>query len=144
MLPSNGVAAMLKRLVGGTENCLTIGPPLARRKEIVTVAASVPAFGFATIPWPASFVDTDAGGEVILYTEPLFGNPGSIMDFVCWGTNPHFSRQGQAFATDKWSSPTACAPALTGGAIHRLASTDGVDPADYDTASPPSPMNCTP
>lgn len=103
---------------------------------------TVPARGFATIAWPAGFTDTDAGGEVILYTEPLFGNPGSIMDFVCWGTNPHSSRKLEAESGNKWMGP--CAAAITGMAIHRLPMTDGLDAGDYDVTSPPSRANCAP
>jgi hypothetical protein len=112
---------------------------------------TVPAWGFATVPWPsptsgcyASFADTDAGGEIILYLDSTFSADDHIMDFVCWGVNPHFSRQSQAYATGKWTSPALCAPALSNGAIHHLANTDGIDASDYDTTSPPTPMNCAP
>jgi hypothetical protein len=107
---------------------------------------TVPARGYALVPWPASFADLDAGGELQLYDSAAFGNSASIVDFVCWGTNPHGTRMAQAFTAGKWSSNLAssCAPALTGGAIHRRIGTDGVDAADYDTSSAPSPVACTP
>ena len=43
----------------------------------------VPALGYATIPWPGSFTDTDAGGEVIMYKNNDFNNSANITDFVC-------------------------------------------------------------
>lgn len=109
-----------------------------------TLGASVtiPAGGFATLSWPGAFSDTDAGGEVILYLDGSFGTDSSIMDFVCWGTNPHGSRKAQAEATGKWSG--ACAGALTNGAIHREASTTGTAAADYDVTLAPQPQTCTP
>jgi hypothetical protein len=107
---------------------------------------TVPAGGYATVPWPSGFTDADAGGEVILYLDANFTDPLKIMDFVCWGTNPHGTRITEATIGGKWNStmPSSCAPVLAAGAIHRNVMTDGVNAADYDTTSPPSPMNCTP
>lgn len=113
---------------------------------------TVPAGGYATVPWPAGFTDVDAGGEVILYDSASFSTSSDIVDFVCWGSNPHGSRAAQAITAGKWSgtvdvmgTPTyTCPPALTGGSIHRLPATDGIDPADYNTTLPSNPMNCTP
>jgi hypothetical protein len=103
---------------------------------------TVPAGGYATVPWPGAFTDVDAGGEVILYKDGNFGSGASIMDFVCWGTNPHGSRKPLAESVGKWSD--ACALAITGGSIHRLPNTDGTTAASYDVSSAPSPMNCVP
>jgi hypothetical protein len=100
----------------------------------------VPPGGLATIPWPSSFNDTDSGGEVILYKDGNFNTDESIIDFVCWGSNPHGTRKSQAEAVGKWSG--GCAPAITGGAIHRVDSSDGTAAASYDVASAPSPDNC--
>ena len=113
---------------------------------LATVGAgvTVPAGGYATVPWPTGFTDVDTGGEVMLYADSDFDNNASIMDFVCWGTNPHLSRKGQAEMAGKWAASGACAGALTMGAIHQLPGTDGVDAADYSTALPPSPVTCTP
>jgi hypothetical protein len=106
---------------------------------------TVPAGGYLTIPWPAGFADTLAGGEVILYSNAAFGSASSVMDFVCWGTNPHGTRQSLAFSAGRWSAATGgCAPAITGGALHRRPGTAGTSAADYDTTSPPSPVSCTP
>ena len=109
--------------------------------------ATIPAFSYVTIPWPAAFADTAAGGEVQLYASASFGDAAQIVDFVCWGVNPHGSRIAQAFAAGKWSSSsssTSCAPALGGGAIHRRPATDGFDAADYDVTSRPSGATCAP
>jgi hypothetical protein len=110
---------------------------------------TVQAGGYATVPWPSAtsgcfvgFTDVDAGGEILLYLDSQFSADDHIMDFVCWGTNPHFSRKSQAEATGKWTGP--CAAALTGGAIHRAIGTDGIDASDYDTAAPPTPKDCAP
>ena len=106
------------------------------------VSVLVPAGSYLTVPWPVSFDDTTAGGEVQLFKSSAFNTSTEILDFVCWGVNPHFSRKGQAEAVGKWSGP--CAPALTNGAIHRIIGTKGTIASEYDVTSPPSPMNCTP
>jgi hypothetical protein len=113
---------------------------------LATVGAgvTVPAGGYATVTWPSNFVDTDTDGEVILYADSQFAVDASIMDFVCWGANPRGSRKSQAEAVGKWTTAGACAGALTMGALHRLAATDGIDAADYSTSAAPSPANCTP
>lgn len=106
-------------------------------------AVVVPAGGYITVAWPAGFNDTDAGGEVQLFDSASFGTDTDIIDFVCWGTNPHGSRKTQANTTGKWVG-SACAPALVNGAIHRLTNTTGTGPSSYDVTAQPSPMNCTP
>ncbi len=100
--------------------------------------------GFATVGWPAAFMDVDAGGEVILYLDSAtgFGDGAKIMDFVCWGTNPHGSRQALAESSGKWTAAGACPGVLGAGAIHRLTATTGRADADYDVASAPSPTTC--
>jgi len=106
------------------------------------VSVLVPAGSYLTVPWPAGFDDTAAGGEIQLFKSSSFNTSTEILDFVCWGVNPHSSRKGQAEAVGKWSGP--CPPVLTNGAIHRIIGTKGTLAADYDVTSPPSPMNCTP
>jgi hypothetical protein len=108
----------------------------------------IPARGFAQLPFPAAYAtgpaaDTDAGGEIILYARGPFISP-NIIDFVCWGVNPHGTRKTEAEAVDKWIASTPCAPAITGGAIHRVTGTAGNLAAHYDTTSAPSPMTCRP
>jgi hypothetical protein len=100
----------------------------------------IPANGYARLPWPAGFIDGDSGGEILLYGGRDFDDSQLIVDFVCWGTNPHASRKDQAEEVGKWSGD--CAPALSRGAIHRRAFTAGTSAADYDPASPPSPQSC--
>lgn len=105
-------------------------------------AVVVPAGGYATIPWPMVFTDTDAGGEIQLFKSGSFGTSTDILDFVCWGTNPHPTRVAQANAVGKWAGP--CPAVLATGAIHRKVGTKGTSAADYDVASAPSPSNCVP
>ncbi len=104
---------------------------------------TVPAGGYAIVPWPSSFgATTAAAGEVMLYANGSFGDNTAILDYVCWGASPG-GRLAQAMAISKWSG--ACAPALTGGAIHRIAMRAGDLATHYDTTSPPSPANmCVP
>jgi hypothetical protein len=106
------------------------------------VSVLVPAGSYKTVPWPASFDDTAAGGEIQLFRSSAFNTSIEILDFVCWGVNPHSSRKGQAEAVGKWSGP--CPGVLTNGAIHRKIGTKGTTAADYDVSAAPSPMNCTP
>ncbi len=103
---------------------------------------TVPAGGFATVPWPAAFIDVDAGGEVILYSSAAFGDSTAILDFMCWGDNPHQSRKSQAESNGKWTG--ACAAALANGAMHRITNTNGITAASYDTAGAADPTNCSP
>ena len=107
-------------------------------------AVTVPSQGFAVIPWPSGFADTAAGGEIILYRDAFFDSGTSILDFTCWGTNPHGSRKGLAETVGKWVQGVSCSPALTNGALHRKVSVAGNQPQSYDTAGAPTPMTCTP
>lgn len=97
---------------------------------------------YTTVPWPSGFTDTVSRGEVILYRDSSFGTPASIMDFVCWGTGGRSSRQSTAETAGRWSG--ACAPAITGGAIHRITGTDGDGAASYDVTSTPTGAACAP
>ena len=110
--------------------------------QYAQVAGTVPAGGYATVPWPANFTRaTNTSGEMIVYDNFDFTLDEHIMDYVIWG-NPTFNRKGQAIAIGKWVG--ANATALTGGAIHRKIGVTGTTAADYDNTSAPSPMNCTP
>jgi len=102
----------------------------------------IPSHGYATVPWPDTFNDLPSGGEVILYRSGNFSNSNDIVDFVCWGTNPHGSRKDQAQSVGKWSG--TCAGALTAGSIHRIPGTSGTTAASYNTTSPASPLTCAP
>jgi hypothetical protein len=113
-------------------------------QALSTLAPSVvvPAGGFATVPWPGTFTDVDAGGEILLYSVANFGVDTNILDFTCWGVNPHMSRKTQAENINKWSG--ACPAALGNGALHRNVSTQGNAAADYDVTGAPTGANCTP
>jgi hypothetical protein len=113
-------------------------------EQLSTLAPSVtvPAHGYAVIPWPASFTGPgDAGGEVILYSSSSFGTSTHILDFVCWGTYTN-SRKGQAESVGKWAG--ACDSALANGSIHRNIATTGTTASHYNTALAKSPMTCAP
>jgi len=110
----------------------------------VGAGITVAAHGYAQLGWPAAFTDTDAGGEVILFADDQFTTATSIMDFVCWGTNPHDSSKALAETAGKWGASGACAGALTMSAIHRLVATAGTAASDYSTVLPASPMTCAP
>lgn len=106
----------------------------------VTIHAS----GRHDIPWPAALTDAnDAGGEVVLYlnTPPT---AAEMMSFVCWGAAPTTTFKADAEGNGKWTAAGACPAAITGGAIHRLPATDGLDAADFDIAAAPSPETCAP
>ncbi len=96
---------------------------------------------YISVPWPVGFSDTAARGQMILYRNNSYATPASVMDFVCWGTGTG-GRLSTAEAASRWSG--GCAPALTGGAIHRLTATDGASAASYDTTSPRSGATCAP
>lgn len=105
-------------------------------------AVVIPAGGYATFPWPVVFDDSDAGGEIQLYRTNNFAASTDILDFVCWGVNPHGTRISQAVAVGKWTG--GCAPALVNGAIHRKVGTQGKSAADYDVTAAPTPSDCVP
>jgi hypothetical protein len=117
--------------------------PFAYAKlSVIAAAVTVPAGGYATVPWPAGFTDVNAGGEVMLYASAAFSTNSEILDFMCWGINPHGTRKSQAEAIGKWTG--GCNAALSNAAIHRNLSTVGTTSADYDSVQGQTPMNCTP
>jgi hypothetical protein len=115
--------------------------------EVVTVASvgagvTVHAGGRAELGWPGGFTADDLGGEVLLYLDADTATDANIMGFVCWGATPTDSRKANAEAGGKWTADGLCPLALVGGAIHRLPGTDGLDAADFDVTSGPSPETC--
>ena len=111
-------------------------------------SVTVPAGGFATVDWPVTsrgqtFPDDSDGGEILLYSNASFSTDTAILDFVCWGTSTHGSRQDQAVAVSKWGRGN-CAPALREGSIHRLPETTGDGAASYNVTRAGSPSNFTP
>jgi hypothetical protein len=109
--------------------------------NLTTVA---PAKGFYVLSWPMGFTDTTLGGEILLFADNMFANNNKIMDFVCWGNNPHDSRLSQALAVGKWDMNSSCvnAAVMAKGALHRKVGTTGITEANYDFASDPSGMSC--
>jgi hypothetical protein len=104
------------------------------------LSITVNAGSYKTVPWPAGFGDTDAGGEIMLYKSGSFATSTDIVDYVCWGASNGF-RYGQAVTVGKWVG--ACAPALTNGSIHRITNTSGTGAASYDVTLASNPRNCT-
>jgi hypothetical protein len=102
-------------------------------------ATSIGPYSYKTYPWPGTFSDDDAQGEIMLYDSAAFGNSNDIIDYVPWGASNLF-RFGQADAVNKWSG--GAAPVLVNGAIHRITNTTGTTAADYDVTVAPSPQNC--
>jgi hypothetical protein len=111
--------------------------------DLVAGATVVPADGYVRLPWPGIFTDLDSGGEVLLYKDGLnFADGTRIIDFVCWGVNPHSSRKTLAESVGKWSG--ACSAALASAALHRRPQTTGTTSASYDTGTGPTPVTCGP
>lgn len=108
------------------------------------MAGTVPAGGYATVLWPASFLTaTDANGEMMLYDSGLFNVSTDILDYTIWGNpNPIGTRKNQALAVGKWIGANAAA--ISGGAIHRRIGVKGNQASEYDPTAPPSPENCSP
>lgn len=107
------------------------------------VAGTVPAGGYATVPWPANFTSAvDANGEMMLYRSANFGASTDILGYVIWGNPIAPTRKSQALAVGKWIG--ANAPSITNGAIHRRVGVQGNKPAEFDAAAAISPLNCTP
>ena len=112
--------------------------------RVVAVPAIVPAGGYTRLDWPALLTNlTESNGEMILYKDGLFSSNFSVLDFVCWGSPLPSRRLTQGAGSGKWSG--LCAPSIPlGGAIHRMAGTDGTSAASYDVTAPPSPTTCVP
>ena len=106
-------------------------------------SATVPAGGTHTFTWEMmGWADTDEGGEVAIYTNAMFGNPASIVDFVCWGTGhaAALSRKDEAEAGGHWSGD--CAGAITGDSLARVPGTDGTTAASYDPTGEAAALTC--
>ena len=112
----------------------------------VAVPVIVPAGGYTRLDWPVfplMISMTENDGEMILYKDSLFISDTSVLDFVCWGSPSPSRRLTQGADSGKWSG--SCASSIPpGGAIHRIAATDGTSAASYDVTAPPSPMTCVP
>jgi hypothetical protein len=111
-------------------------PPL----ETIDASATIPAGGRHTFDWPSAFADTDAGGEIGLYSDFMFLNPASLIDFVCWGTGHSPSRKPVAETDGDWAGD--CAGAITGESLRRIADTDGKGASSYDPTGAAAPLGC--
>ncbi len=109
------------------------------------MAGTVPAGGYATVPWPASFsTAVDASGEMMLYDSQFFGISTDILDYIIWGNpNPRSTPRNQAVAVGKGVG-AANALSISGGAIHRRIGVKGNQASEYDAAAAPTPENCSP
>ena len=125
----------------GAVNFNTTGWWLCSPFSYAALSVTVNAGSYKTVPWPAGFFDTDAGGEIMLYKSGNFGVSTDIVDYVPWGASNAF-RLGQAQAVGKWVGGTF-PPALTNGSIHRITNTTGTGPSSYDVTLPSNPRNCT-
>lgn len=102
-------------------------------------AVTVPAGGFATIPFPIDG-QTEAGGELVLYSDDNYTVPGSVLDYLCWGTGGT-TRKATAETANKWSG--GCVDAIpSGGAIHRNQDEEGDVAGDYTANGTQTPMSC--
>ncbi len=100
---------------------------------------TVPAGGFATIPFPIGG-QTEAAGELVLYSDDSYTTPGSVLDYLCWGTGGTM-RKATAETANKWSG--GCVDAIpTGGAIHRNQDEEGDVAGDYTANGTQTPMSC--
>lgn len=126
-------------------NVDTAGYVLCQRPQYPTLASlqggvTIPAGGRHAFPWPLTFADTDAGGEIALYTSTAFVDPTALVDFVCWGTGHIPSRRDVAMSGGDWSG--SCAPVITGPALRRIAGTTGTGAASYDPSGTTAPLSC--
>jgi hypothetical protein len=116
------------------------GYQLCSMPVYVPITGTVPARGSLSVPWPGSFTDTNAGGEVALYNSGSFGSAAAQIDFVCWGTGHSPSRKSVAEADGDWTGP--CVGAVTGASLTRLPDTDGSGASSYSASDDLSPVTC--
>ena len=104
--------------------------------------ATIPAGGSHTFELPAFFDDTDADGELAIYSNGGFTNPDSIVDFVCWGParTEALGRKDEAEAGGHWSGD--CVGAITGGSLRRIPDTDGTSASSYDPTGAALALGC--
>ena len=130
----------------GSENYWLFARPISADLRLLAAGVTVPPSGFATIPFPSSFLDSPLGGEIVLYRDievaQEFYNGTFIVDFVCWGISPHLSVKAVAESVGRWDGP--CASSLGNGSLHRLPSTPGASSSSYDPNAFASPQNCSP
>ncbi|MCA9605517.1 MAG: hypothetical protein KC619_07970 [Myxococcales bacterium] len=121
------------------------GYTLCQRPSYPTLATieagvMIPAGGRHTFAWPGTFADTDAGGEIALYSSPSFIDAAALIDFVCWGTGHTPSRLTTAEEDGDWAG--ACAGAITGDSLRRIPESDGHGAASYDPTGAAAALTC--
>lgn len=111
----------------------------------LTPRVTIPPLSYAVLDG-AQFTQPGSGGELAIYVNGAFSTPGSVLDFVCWGTghpSAGANRKDEAETANKWSGN--CAPAIPdGGALVRNVGAAGTSAADYSTTMTPSNITCTP
>lgn len=116
------------------------GYQLCQQPQYSPITGSVPAGGTLVVDWPASFADTNAGGEVAVYTSRSFTSATALVAFVCWGTGHPETRRNIAEMDGDWSG--ACAGAITGGSLTRIPDTDGRGASSYDPTGASAALTC--
>lgn len=105
----------------------------------------VPARGYATVPWDAALKAERGNGELALYIgvtgDADFDVAEKLVGYVCWGDGDHLQRALAGMA-GKWDG--ACAAALTGTAIRRLAEVSGAAAAGFLVDAAADPTACSP
>jgi hypothetical protein len=109
-------------------------------KALSTNSVTVPAKGYATIPYPFAGA-SGAGGELVLYKDANYTAAASVLDYLCWGTGGT-SRKTVAETAGKWSG--ACAAAIPSGAsLERTVGSAGTSAGDYAVQATPTPETCS-
>jgi len=104
--------------------------------DVGSDAVTVPAKGYATIPFPISATN----GELVLYKDLNYGSASSVLDYVCWGSGS--MRKGTAEAAGKWTG-VCHAGIQAGGSLTRDLASAGTSAGDYTDTATPTPETCT-
>ena len=127
------------------------GLVLCQRPQYQTLSGtgvSVPAGGYAWLDdlGMVDFAETGAG-ELAIYTNTMYTNRDSMLDFVCWDGMRGPTQTRLDTAEDEngdgevlWSG--ACAGAPASDVVRRLAGNDGDGAASYDVAGGVEPHAC--
>jgi hypothetical protein len=118
--------------------------PAISGKTEVAPGASV------ALSWPEGLegmnygLATSAGGEMLMSVgADQFPTENTTEGYVCWGNHVGGRKDDVTVGVDLLYTGD-CAPALTGGAIARKPSTNGMDATSYDTTVAPSLADCPP
>ncbi len=125
--------------VAASDVILCMRPAYPTAAMLSPTADPIPAGGTSTLSWPSNFTDTDAGGELAIYSSRSFMSPAAVVDFVCWGTGHPGGRQSTAEMGGNWSG--ACAPAIS-GSLTREPDTAGNDAASYSSTGGSAALTC--